>query len=672
VLADIGLISLVLGLATAVYAAVASLVGARQGLRGAAWIASARNALVAVWPLLTISCGTMIWMLIAGDFQVEYVATVASREMPVFLKVAGLWGGQAGSLLFWSWVAAAFSALVMFRKWGSDKALLPYVIAISAATEIFFMLLVVFIETPFSKLDFIPQDGNGMNPLLRHAGMVIHPPMLYLGFVGFTIPYAFAMAALISGRLSDEWIHASRRWTLAAWLFLSLGLVLGGRWAYDVLGWGGYWAWDPVENAALLPWLTGTAFLHSVMIQEKRGMLKFWNMVLISVTYGLVVLGTFLTRSGIISSVHAFARSAIGPLFFGYIALMIGFSVYWLLRRRSALRAEHRLDSILSRETAFLINNLLFVSFTLTVLYGTLFPLITELFAGEKITLRVGWYNQVAGPQMAALVLMMGIAPVLSWRRASARRIGRAVFLPLVLSLLLVGFLVVLDVRSLGALIGFGISAFVGLTTLLEFWQAARARRRTKGENYLVALNRIIVRNRRRYGGYLVHLSIVLMAIGITGSYFFQQETQGALRRGETMTLGGYTILYEGLDEWQEGEDLFVSEATVAVYRDKERIATLKPRRNFYIDHQQPVTVPAVRSTVGEDFYVILVGWEQIGPDQATFKVYLNPLINWLWAGALMLIVGTLVAAWPGRRARLPVSAAYRPGMILTEKTNVV
>ncbi len=400
-------------------------------------------------------------------------------------------------------------------------------------------------------------------------------------------------------------------------------------------------------------------------------MLKFWNMVLVSVTYGLVVLGTFLTRSGIISSVHAFARSAIGPLFFGYIALMSGFSVYWLLRRRSALRAEHRLDSILSRETAFLINNLLFVSFTLTVLYGTLFPLITELFAGEKITLRVGWYNQVAGPQMAALVLMMGIAPLLSWRRASARRLGRALFLPLLLSLLLVVLLVVLDVRSLGALIGFGICAFVGVVTLIEFWQAARARRRTKGESYLVALNRITVRNRRRYGGYLVHLSVVLMAIGITGSYFYQQETQGALRRGETMTLGGFTVLYEGLDEWQEGEDVFVSEATVAVYRDQERIATLKPRRNYYTAYEQTVTVPAVRSTVGEDLYVILVGWEQIGQDQATFKVYLNPLINWLWAGALMLIVGTLVAAWPSRRARLPVSAAYRPGMILTEKTGV-
>jgi len=668
VLADVGSIALVLGLAAAVYAAVASIYGARLGARGAVWVASGRNALIVVWPLLTISCGAMVWLLVMGDFQVEYVATVVSRAMPTYLKVTALWGGQAGSLLFWAWVSAAFSALVMFRKWGSDRALLPYVIAISAATEIFFIGLVVFVETPFSKLDFIPVDGNGLNPLLRHPGMIIHPPMLYLGFVGFTVPYAFAMAALISGRLSDEWMHASRRWSLAAWLFLSLGLVLGGRWAYDVLGWGGYWAWDPVENAALLPWLVGTAYLHSVMIQEKRGMLKTWNMVLITLTYGLVVLGTFLTRSGIISSVHAFARSAIGPLFFGFIFVMSVFSVYWLLRRRDALRAEHRLDAIFSRETAFLVNNLLFITITLSVLYGTLFPLFTELFAGEKITLRVGWYNQVVGPQLAALVLLMGICPLLSWRRAFARRLGRAAWLPLLLSLLLMALLLARGINNPGALIGFGISAFVGLTMLLEFWRGAGARHRTKGENYLVALNQIIIRHRRRYGGYLVHLSIVLMAIGVTGSHFYQQETQGTIRRGETMTLGGFTILYEGLEEWRESDELLVSEATVTVYRDKELVATLKPRRDYYALSGQPITIPAVRHTVSEDFYVILVGWEQVGQDQATFKVYLNPLINWLWAGSLLLIVGTLVAGWPDKRARPAVSTAYRPGSIIAKR----
>jgi len=670
VLADIGLISLVLSMAATAYAAVASIIGARRNLGGTALIASARNALIAVWPLLSVSCGAMIWLLVIGDFQVEYVATVVSREMPTYLKVTALWGGQAGSLLFWAWVAAAFSALVMLRRWDTDRALLPYVIAVSAATQIFFIGLVVFVETPFAKLNFIPPDGNGLNPLLRHPGMVIHPPMLYLGFVGFTVPYAFAMAALISGQLSDEWIHATRRWTLAAWLFLTLGLVLGGRWAYDVLGWGGYWAWDPVENAALFPWLAGTAYLHSVMIQEKRGMLKSWNMALITITYGLVVLGTFLTRSGIISSVHAFARSSIGPLFFGFIALMSIFSVYWLLRRQDVLRAEHRMDAILSRETAFLINNLLFITLTLSVLYGTLFPLFTELFAGEKITLRVGWYNQVAGPQLAAVVLLMGIAPLLSWRRSSAQRLGRAIWMPFALSLLLVLLLAVLgEMRSVGALIGFGISAFVGITTLLEFGRGARARRRARGENYVLALKRLIVRNRQRYGGYLVHLSVVLMTIGITGSHFFQQETQGTVQRGETLTLGGFTMLYEGLEEWRENDELIISQATLTIYRDKEQIAILKPRRDFYPLSGQPITIPAVRSTITEDFYVILVGWEQIGQDQATFKVYLNPLINWLWGGALLLIVGTLVAAWPGKRARPGVSTAYRPGTIATRNT---
>lgn len=678
-LADIGLISLILALVAAVYAAVASIYGSRLGVAGVAWIASARNALIAVWPLLTISCGAMIWLLVTGDFQVEYVAMVTSRAMPTYLKVTALWGGQAGSLLFWAWVSAAFSALVMFRKWGADpldadgrsgRALLPYMVAISAATEIFFMILVVFVETPFSKLDFIPADGNGLNPLLRHPGMIIHPPMLYLGFVGFTVPYAFSMAALISGRLSDEWIRASRRWSLAAWLFLSLGLVLGGRWAYDVLGWGGYWAWDPVENAALLPWLTGTAYLHSVMIQEKRGMLKTWNMALVTITYGLVVLGTFLTRSGIISSVHAFARSAIGPLFFGFIVLMSVFSVYWLLKRRDALRAEHRLDSLLSRETAFLVNNLLFLTITISVLYGTLFPLFTELFAGEKITLRVGWYNQVVGPQLAALVFLMGVCPLLSWRRASIRRLGRAAWLPLLLSLLLVALLAVRGITMLGALIGYGISAWVGVTTLLEFWAGMRVRHRSRGENYLVALRQIIVRNRRRYGGYMIHLSVVLMAVGITGSYFYQQETQGTVRRGETMTLGGFTALYTGLEEWRESDELLVSEATVEIYRDQELITTLKPRRDFYPLSGQPITIPAVRSTISEDLYVILVGWEQVGQDQATFKIYLNPMINWLWFGSIMLIVGTLVAGWPDKRVRSAVSTAYRPGTIVKRKVS--
>ncbi len=398
-------------------------------------------------------------------------------------------------------------------------------------------------------------------------------------------------------------------------------------------------------------------------------MFKLWNMVLVVLTYGLVVLGTFLTRSGIISSVHAFARSAIGPLFFIFIFVMVVFSVYWLLRRRDALRAEHRLDAILSRETAFLVNNLLFLTLTMSVLYGTLYPLITELVAREKITLRVGWYNQVTGPQFAAVILLMGIVPLLSWRRASARRLGRAIWFPSVLSFLLVVLLVVLGVRSVGALIGFGVSALVAIVTLLEFWYGARARRRTKGESYLVALNQIIVRNRRRYGGYMIHLAVVLMAIGVIGSYFFQQQTEGTVKRGETLTLGGYTILYQGLREWSESDELLISEATVEVYRDQELITTLNPRRDYYPLSGQPITIPSVRSTISEDFYIILVGWEQVGQDQATFKVYLNPLINWLWAGAILLIAATLVAGWPGKSTQPAVSTAYRPETIVASKS---
>ncbi len=678
-LADIGVISLVLGLVVSVYATFASVYGALRGVSGRAWVDSARNALIAVWPLISLSCLAMIGLLVTGDFQVEYVATVTSRAMPTYLKVTALWGGQAGSLLFWVWVAATFSALVMFRKWGTgpkdaegrtDRALLPYVIAISAITQIFFMILVVFVEQPFAKLDFVPPDGNGLNPLLRHPGMIIHPPMLYLGFVGFTVPYSFAMAALISGRLSDEWIRASRRWSLAAWLFLFLGLVLGGRWAYDVLGWGGYWAWDAVENAALMPWLLGTAYVHSVMIQQKRGMLRTWNMLLIIGTYLMVVWGTFLTRSGIISSVHSFARSAVGPLMFIFIVVMGLFSIIWLFIRMGALKPENQLKSILSRETAFLVNNLLFVTAFISVAYGTHYPMLSELLVGEKITLRVGWFNQVVGPQLAALVLLMGVCPLLSWRSASLRRVGRAAWLPLLLALLTVGLLLVLGHTNVGALIGYGISVWAGMTTLLEFWYAIRVRARSRQESYLAALKQIIVRNRRRYGGYLIHISIVLIVVGITGSFFYQQETQGTVNRGETITLGGFTILYKGLEERRESEELVISEATIEVYRDKELLTTLHPRRDFYPLTGQPITIPSVRSVVSEDFYVILVGWERVGQDQATFKVYLNPMINWIWAGSITLILGTLVAVWPGTKGRQTVSTAYRPGTIITRKVS--
>ena len=406
---DIGYFSLILALVAAVYAAVAAWYG--NHFNKPKWIESARNASIAVFPLILLACCLLVYSLLNDDFSIEYVWRVSSIEMPEYLKVTSLWGGQAGSLLFWNLLLAAFTAAAMARNWNRQRDLMPYAIMVAAFTQIFFLGISLFVENPFARLEIMPPDGNGLNPLLRHPGMIIHPPMLYLGFVGFTIPYAFAMAALLSGKLDDTWIRITRRWTLVAWLFLSLGLILGGRWAYDVLGWGGYWAWDPVENASFMPWLAGTAFLHSVMIQEKRDMFKMWNMFLVILTYCLVIYGTFLVRSGVISSVHSFAQSAIGPLFFGFIAIMFVFSAYWAYKRRYDLRSKNSLNSFLSREAAFLYNNFLILAILAVVFLFTNYPILSELVTGEKGFVGPPVYEQALAPFVCATALVDGGCP---------------------------------------------------------------------------------------------------------------------------------------------------------------------------------------------------------------------------------------------------------------------
>ncbi len=690
----LGLTSLLLAFACAVYAAVAAIVAAQSKLN--AWIDSARNAAMLTWPLLTLAALSIITLIVQGHYEVEYVFRVSSLSMPWYLRVTALWGGQAGSLLFWSWLMSAFASAAMLRRWDRDRSLMPYVIAVTMITLAFFLSLSLFVENPFNRLwqsnfggeptpalfqpantvPFAPRDGQGLNPLLRHPGMIIHPPMLYLGFVSFVVPYAFAIAALIIGRTDDEWIRTTRRWTLVGWLFLSLGLILGGRWAYDVLGWGGYWGWDPVENAALLPWLTGTAFLHSVIIQEKRGMLKKWNMVLIILTYALVIFGTFLTRSGVLSSVHAFAQSAIGPLFFAFNGITFVASMTLLFNRWEALSSETEFDSLLSREAAFLLNNLLFIGIAFATLWGTIYPLITEtlheigialniapLMAIEKVTVGPPYYNRVNGPLMLALVLLMGVAPLVAWRKASARSLGKLMWIPAALTVPALILFYFLGAKSPVALLGYGIAAFVGLTTLSEFVRGVMARMRL-GENPFAALINLATRNRRRYGGYTIHLGVVVMAFGVIGSNFFQTETQATLAKGETLSVGGFTMRYDSVVNFPTEDQRDVIRATVSVFDSSgNQVAVLHPRRDFFIDSGQPMTIPGVRSTLGEDFYVLLVDWQPIGASGATFKVYVNPLINLVWMGGLIFILGTLIAAWPDadeakRYAAAPVRTA--------------
>jgi cytochrome c-type biogenesis protein CcmF len=664
--ANFGYGALITTFLVSLYGIGAAYYGARKN--APAWIESARLAMLLTFPLLTISALSLIYLLVTGRYELEYVSSVTSSSMPIYLRVTALWGGQSGSLVFWSWLMASFASAVTLRKWDRDREFLPWVIVVSLVTLAFFLVMVIFFENPFSRIWrlpsgeisvamfqpqgamlFTPNDGQGLNPLLRHPGMVIHPPMLYLGFVSFVIPYAFAFAALITGRTDDRWIRITRRWTLVAWLFLSLGLILGGRWAYDVLGWGGYWGWDPVEIAAFMPWLTGTAFLHSVMIQEKRGMLKHWNMVLIILTYCLVIFGTFLTRSGVLSSVHAFAQSAIGPLFFGYIGLVFIISLSLLLRRWDELKSEAHMTSMLSREALFLLNNLLFMGILVVCFWGVIFPLISELFTGQKVTVGPPFYERATGPLFAGLLLLMGVAPLAAWRHSTAKTLGRAMWKPFLFSLVGIILPLIGGIRHPAALLGFWLSAFVASVTLYEFWRGAVARHRKSDESLPLALWRLAGRNRRRYVGYIIHLGVVLMAIGIIGIEIFQVETQGTIPQGGQVGLGEYTVTYKSLAIFDTPDGRNVARAVVEVEKDGQYVGELFPRRDYYFESQQPMTIPGVRSTWEDDLYVLLVDWQPVSTQGATFKVYRNPLVNWLWLGGIVFIIGTMVAAWPDK-----------------------
>jgi len=513
----------------------------------------------------------------------------------------------------------------------------------------------------------LAETANGLNPLLRHFGMIVHPPLLYMGFVGFLIPFAFAMAALASGDLSTNWIRATRRWTLLAWLSLSLGLVLGGRWAYDVLGWGGWWGWDPVENAAFLPWLLGTAFLHSVMIQEKRGMLKVWNMFLILGTFSAVIFGTFATRSGLVDSVHSFARSAIGfPLFFFWFsvsAISLGMLLWrW---RRGQLRDERRLHGLLSRESLFVLNNVVFVMLFIAIFWGSFgAPILSELFMGTTITLGKDYFLQVTPPLFLALFILMGVAPLSAWSATTLVRLGRALIVPVLLAALVVALLALMQPTEPLVLLIYGVIALSGTVALWETVRGAAARHKTLGEQWHIALMALVARNRRRYGGYLIHLSIAVLGIGALGSELYQQETQRTLAVGQSLELGGYVMRYDGFLGGQIADDGRIMDiAQVTVLRDGREIAHLRPRRDFYpnAEGMNTMTIPAAHSTLENDFYVLLVDWEPISAGSATFKVFINPLINLIWWGSLLLVFGTLIGMYPDERVALATAKAAQP-----------
>ncbi|MBI5351101.1 MAG: heme lyase CcmF/NrfE family subunit [Chloroflexi bacterium] len=655
----------ILSFLVAIYSIVAAIYGATK--KSPSMVESARRGMLLTFPLLTLSAAVLIYLLVNNHFEVAFVYDVTSRSMPTYLKVTAWWGGQAGSLLFWSWLLSAFASAVTLRKWDRDVEFLPWVVVICSVTLVFFLGMVVFYENPFTRYWlvngnvephmfqpalatlFTPGDGNGLNPLLRHPGMIIHPPMLYLGFVSYVIPYAFAMAALITGRTDDRWIRLTRRWSLWAWLFLSAGLVLGGRWAYDVLGWGGYWGWDPVEIAAFMPWLTGTAFLHSVMIQEKRGLLKHWNMVLVIMTYELVIFGTFLTRSGVLSSVHAFANSPIGPLFMGYVSATLIGSIALVIYRWPTLRGETEMKSMLSREALFLLNNLLFISVLVICFVGVIFPLVSELLTGQKVTVGPPFYERATAPIFASLMFLMGVAPLSAWGNSTVKTLGRAMWKSAVLAGIVTVALFFTFTRNYIALAGFFLVALVLSVTLQEFWRGVRARQRAQNESFFTSLVRLMGRNRRRYGGYIIHISMMLMAIGILGIELFQTETQGTLAAGESTKIAEYNLVFKDVASWDNNDlEVNFTRATIQVYKGDQYIIDLHPRKDMYFSGQ-PMSIPGVYSNLQDDLYILLVDWQPISSTAATFKIFVNPLVNWLWLGSVLFLLGIIFTAWPDR-----------------------
>lgn len=642
-MAEIGYITLLLALAATVYGIFAALIGVRR--RYPELVLSARHATVAVMGLVTLAVGLLEYAFLQNDFTLEYVASNSSRAQSLFYKATALWAGQDGSLLFWTWILALISVGVVLRKWHQNRALMPYVIVILLGIEAFFLVLITLVVNPFARLSFMPPDGNGLNPLLRHPGMTFHPPMLYLGFVGLSVPFAFAMAALITRRTNDAWIRTTRRWTLAAWGFLSIGLLLGGWWAYETLGWGGYWAWDPVENSALMPWLAGTAFLHSVMIQEKRGMLKLWNMVLVVLAFNLTILGTFLTRSGVISSVHSFTQSNLGPFFLGFIALLFVGSAALVYDRLDVLRSDNELDSLFSREAGFVLNNLLFMGALFAVFWGTIFPMISEIVTGEKITVGPPYFNKVVIPILWAVILLMGIGPLLAWRRSSPKKLGSYTLWPFVFTAASVVVMVVFGIREPVALVGFGTCAFVGIITLLEYVRGVRARRRTAGDSVFEALPTLVSRNRRRYGGYLIHIGVILLSIGVIGSSVYKIEVRKSVRQGEAFAAGDFTFTFDAVRS-ERGTDRETLIADMTISKDGEEVGTLDPHRHFYFASQQPATIPSIQSSLSRDIYLSFSAYDpQSG--LATFEAFVNPLVVWVWVGGVVFIAGTIVAAWP-------------------------
>jgi cytochrome c-type biogenesis protein CcmF len=649
----LGQLALWLALLMAAWGSVIGILGGIQ--KRPELIQSARRASFALFGILSVAAIALLVALLRHDFNVEYVWAYSSRNLPTPYVISAFYGGQSGSLLFWAVILSIFAAAAQWLTPKRYDYLMPYVAAVTSMVTLFFVAVVLFASNPFDRLAFTPADGNGLNPQLQNPGMVIHPPMLYLGYISITIPFAFAVAALITKRLDTGWLHAIRRWTIVSWIFLSVGIVLGMWWAYVELGWGGYWAWDPVENASFLPWLTMTAFLHSVMIQEKRGMLKKWNMILILLSFMLAIFGTFITRSGIISSVHSFAQSSVGYFFLVFLVTSAIALTWLVLQRLPQLEAESQLESMVSREASFLFNNLLLVGMAFSVLWGTLFPIVSELVRGTQVTVGPPFFNQVNIPIGLALLALTGIGPLIAWRRASTRNLKRQFAAPVVVMLVAAAVFLALGVRDVYVLMAFAFSGFVLATVTQEFGRGVGARHRLHGENYALAFARLVGRNRRRYGGYIVHVGIVIFFVGFAGNAF-KDQMEASLKPGESVTMSSpfgydYTFTHVGVSQYEQ-LNRFVSAASVDVTRGDHRLGIMTSEKRQYWDsfqrpQFQPSTEAAIESGLREDIYIVYAGSVE-GTEEAVYRFTINPLVWWLWFGGVVLVFGGIVTLWPG------------------------
>ncbi|NOY78210.1 MAG: heme lyase CcmF/NrfE family subunit [Calditrichaeota bacterium] len=646
---ELGDIGLKLSLVFSLYIIVASIMGIKN--RIGQFLVSSHRAIYSSFLLISLAMFILAQALITKNYELKYVAEHVSNHLPVFYAITALWAGQSGSLLLWVWLLSLFSVVVVLQNRHKNQTLhmLPYVNVILASIQLFFLIILVFTSSPFERSAFHIFEGQGLNPLLQNPGMIFHPPTLYLGYVGFAIPFAFAIAALITRRLDNEWIKTTRRWTLFSWLFLSIGILLGAKWAYVELGWGGYWAWDPVENASLLPWLTGTAFLHSVMIQERKDMLKIWNMSLIVMTFLLTIFGTFVTRSGIISSVHSFGNSNLGPLFLIFMLWVVLGASYLIVSRRKELRSRNQLDSVLSRESSFLFNNLILVAATFAILWGTLFPILSEAVRGIKITVGPPFFNTVNVPIAIALILLTGICPLISWRKATLNNFLRNFLIPSGVFFTALIILLITGMRQIAPLLTFSLSAFVLSSIFLEFYRGTRSRIRYHNEMIFTAFKNLVLKYRRRYGGYIVHTGMILIFVGIAGSSAFKIEKEKLMKKGDNLKIANYELTFMGLDQYNTPN----AQVSTASFRVKngpnyEGIAT--PSKHYHPLQKQTMTEVYISSSLRDDLYLIL---GKINANGSVFiKAEIIPLVAWIWIGGYILIAGTLFTMWPSKRRK--------------------